>query len=203
MLLKVCGLKNEENIKQVANLMPDFMGFIFYPPSKRFVGDDFEMPIIPPQIKKTGVFVNAKADYIIEKINRYKLDFIQLHGNESPDFCEVMSHLVKVIKAFGVDKDFDLKILENYKNSCSYFLFDSKTNEYGGSGKQFDWTIFKGYDNSTPFFLSGGIGLEEIERLKIEKLNVYAIDVNSKFETEPGIKDIDKLKNINSALITK
>lgn len=196
MLLKVCGLKYPENIKQVEQLKPDFIGFIFYPESKRFVGDDFIMPAISREIKKVGVFVNASANYIIDKVDEYKLDLIQLHGNESPAFCEVLNHVIPVIKAFGIDESFDFKIVESYKNACSYFLFDTKAKEYGGSGKQFDWTILEKYDNSLPFFLSGGIGLEEIGRLKIEKLKNYAVDVNSRFETEHGLKDIKQLEKI-------
>ena len=203
MLLKICGLKDKENIEQIAALRPDFMGFVFYSPSKRFVGEGFNMPVIPSEIKKVGVFVNAKADYIIEKIDRYKLDFIQLHGNESSSFCEVMSHLVKVIKAFGMDEHFDFNVLNAYKNVCEYFLFDTKTTEHGGSGKQFDWTLLEKYDNTVPFFLSGGIGLEEIKEVQNlptgqagSKFKVYCVDVNSKFEIEPGLKDIEKLKKI-------
>lgn len=204
MLLKICGLKDPENIKQVAALKPDFMGFIFYPKSKRFVGDDFVIPPISPEIKKVGVFVNANASFIIDKVDEHKLDLIQLHGDEKPEFCEVLNHIVPVIKAFGIDETFDFRILESYKNVCSYFLFDTKTKEYGGSGKQFDWTILEKYDNSLQFFLSGGIGLEEIQRLKIEKLedwkigklNIHVIDVNSKFEVKPGIKDIKELEKL-------
>ena len=164
MQLKVCGLKYKENIEQVAALRPDYMGFIFYPQSKRFVGDDFKMPMISPEIKKVGVFVNATAGYIIEKIDKHGLDFIQLHGNESASFCEVMSHLVKVIKAFGIDDNFDFNVLASYKNSCDYFLFDTKTTEFGGSGKQFNRDVLKNYTHDVPFFLSGGIGLEEVEK---------------------------------------
>jgi phosphoribosylanthranilate isomerase len=200
MLLKICGLKNKENIEQIAALKPNLMGFIFYSQSKRFVGENFVMPVLSSEIKKVGVFVNAKADYIIEKINEHKLDIIQLHGDESASFCESMSHFIPVIKAFGVDDNFDFKKLDKYTNSCAYFLFDTKTADYGGSGKQFNHELLKKYDGETPFFLSGGIGLEEIEKLKIKKLNIHAIDVNSKFETEPGIKDIEMLKLITHHL---
>ncbi|MGZ4034723.1 MAG: phosphoribosylanthranilate isomerase [Bacteroidia bacterium] len=196
MFLKICGLKHKENIEQVAALKPDFMGFIFYPESKRFVGEYFRMPEIFPEIKKVGVFVNAKAGYIIEKIDEYNLDLIQLHGNESASFCEVMSHIVKVIKAFGIDENFDFNILENYKGSCDYFLFDTKTEGHGGSGKQFDWKFLENYKSDVPFFLSGGIGLKEIEDVQNLKLKVAGIDVNSKFETEPGIKNIKELEKI-------
>ncbi len=196
MRVKVCGMKYRDNIIEVAELNPDFMGFIFYPGSKRFVGEDFDMPVISPEIRKVGVFVDADATYIIDKVNRYKLDMIQLHGNEKPEFCEVLNHLVPVIKAFGVDEAFDLNTLEPYKNCCDYFLFDTKTSEHGGSGKQFDWTLLEQYDNSVPFFLSGGIGSEEIEKVKISKLKIFAIDVNSKFETEPGVKDVTKISEM-------
>lgn len=200
MLLKICGLKDPENIKQVADLKPNYMGFIFYPQSKRFVGDDFIMPAISPEIKKVGVFVNATASNIIEKIDEHKLDLIQLHGDEKPEFCEVLNHIVPVIKAFGIDGTFDFKTVELYKNSCNYFLFDTKTKEYGGSGKQFDWTILEKYDSSVPFFLSGGIGLEEIRKISNFKFQIHSIDVNSKFETEPGLKDLDKLKKLEHEL---
>ena len=200
MNFKVCGLKHPENIKQTAELKPNYMGFIFYPQSKRFVGEDFIIPAIPSEIKKVGVFVNASATYIIDKIDQYKLDLIQLHGDEKPDFCEVFNHLIPVIKAFGIDESFDFKKLEAYKECCSYFLFDTKTTEYGGSGKSFDKKILEKYDNSIPFFLSGGLGLEEVEKLVSEKSKIYAIDVNSKFEIEPGLKDIKKLKQLADEL---
>jgi phosphoribosylanthranilate isomerase len=196
MKLKVCGLRDIENIKQVAALQPDYMGFIFYERSKRFVGNDFIIPSISSEIKKVGVFVNSPIDYGIEKIKRYKLDYVQLHGDESAEYCASMSSHVKVIKAFGIDDNFDFKTVEPYKKYCNYFLFDTKTTDYGGSGMQFNWNVLEKYDNQIPFFLSGGIGLKEIEQLKIKKLNIYAVDVNSKFELEPGIKDIERLKKI-------
>ncbi len=200
MNLKVCGLKDPENIRHVAMLKPQFIGFIFYPKSKRFVGDDFVLPTISTEIKKVGVFVNAEVSAIIDKIDEYKLDLIQLHGDETPTFCEAFNNFIPVIKAFGINETFDFKSLNNYKECCSYFLFDTKTSEYGGSGKSFDRAILEKYDNSVPFFLSGGIGLEEIKNLKIgklENLKIYGIDVNSRFETEPGIKDIEQLEKIS------
>jgi phosphoribosylanthranilate isomerase len=202
MRIKVCGLKYKENIMQIAALKPDMMGFIFYEGSERFVGEDFEMPLIPFEIKKVGVFVNASATFIIDKINEHKLDLIQLHGNENPSFCEVLNHLIPVIKAFGVDSNFDLKSTEAYKDCCDYFLFDTKTAEYGGSGKQFDWNLLAKYDNSVPFFLSGGLGPEEIDRLKEVDLKMYAIDVNSKFETERGVKDVEKISDLKFQMNT-
>jgi phosphoribosylanthranilate isomerase len=208
--LKVCGLKYKENIVEIANLQPDYMGFIFYDPSKRFVGEDFEMPVISSDIKKVGVFVNATVDYIIDKIIKYKLNLVQLHGDENAAFCENLSlrlsqnentQNVKIIKAFGVDTNFDFKTLESFKNSCDYFLFDTKTKEYGGSGKSFDWSILKNYDNSKPCFLSGGIGLEELKNISDSQLQIYAIDVNSKFEVEPGLKNIKMIKELVDVLM--
>jgi phosphoribosylanthranilate isomerase len=196
MKLKVCGLKDPKNIIEVAELKPEFMGFIFYSHSKRFVGEYFEIPLIPSEIKKVGVFVNSKSDYIIEKIDKYKLDLIQLHGDESPEYCAQFNHSTPVIKAFGLDEGFDFEILEAYDNCCTYFLFDTKTKEYGGSGKQFDWKIIEKYDNKKPFFLSGGIGLEEIKKIANCKLQIDIIDVNSKFETNTGLKNISELKKI-------
>lgn len=201
MNFKICGLKDPENIKQVAALKPDYMGFIFYPSSKRFVGEDFIMPQFPSEIKKVGVFVNATATYIIDKIDQYKLDLIQLHGDEKPDFCEVFNHFIPVIKAFGIHEQFDWTELSNYEQKCSYFLFDTKTDQYGGSGKQFEWNLLKNYKGICPFFLSGGIGLEEIEKLKIEipiaiGMKNFVVDVNSKFEIEPGIKDVKKIEKV-------
>lgn len=194
MKLKVCGMKYADNIAEVAKLSPDYMGFIFYSKSKRFVGDDFTMPEIPASIKKVGVFVNESIENIEEKINKYKLDYVQLHGDESPEFCERISKSVKVIKAFGVDESFDFISLNKYENSCEYFLFDTKAAAYGGSGTSFDKSVLKKYHLSVPFFVSGGIGMEEIQNLRYQISNLYAVDVNSKFETEPGLKDINKLK---------
>jgi phosphoribosylanthranilate isomerase len=196
MKLKVCGLRDSENIKQVAALQPDYMGFIFYERSKRYIGNDFIMPFIPSEVKKVGVFVNADPDYVISKIEKYKLDYVQLHGDESAEYCASISNHAKVIKAFGVDDNFNFKIVEPYKKQCDYFLFDTKTADYGGSGKHFNWNVLEKYDNQIPFFLSGGIGLEEIEKLRIKNLNIYAVDVNSKFELAPGIKDIERLKKL-------
>lgn len=201
MKIKVCGMKYEANIRELARLSPDYIGFNFYTRSKRYVGRNFESRVvdsIPKKIKRVGVFVNTSGDYITDKVRRYKLDYIQLHGNESPDFCKRMSEYARIIKAFGVDNNFDFSILEAYKPYCDYFLFDTKTSGYGGSGRTFNWKLLKAYDNKVPYFVSGGIGLEEISNLIRETTNVkpYALDVNSKFEIKPGLKDIDKLKTL-------
>lgn len=195
MKLKVCGMKYEENIRQVAELKPDYMGFIFYSKSKRFVGNDFNLPSFPASIKKVGVFVNEEEDVVRQKTDEHKLDFIQLHGDESPEYCRSLSKYVKIIKAFGMDEHFEFEKLNSYKTSCTYFLFDTKSKEYGGTGKSFDWDILKMYDDEVPFFLSGGIDESSLDELrKIKNLNIHAIDINSKFELSPGVKDIEKIK---------
>ncbi len=199
MKIKVCGNKYKENIDQVAGLKPDCMGFIFYEPSKRYVTEEFQMPVLPPGIKKAGVFVNANADYIIDKISKHNLDCIQLHGDEPPYFCRQMQRITCIIKAFGIDDKFDFQSLEAYKESCNYFLFDTKTAEHGGSGQQFDWKLLKKYKQQVPFFLSGGLDLEAPKKmiaLTEQYPMLHGIDVNSRFEISPGVKDINKLKEL-------
>jgi len=198
--LKVCGMRDKQNIIDVCCLKPDYLGFIFYEKSKRFVGEDFYSEIITSissDILKVGVFVNADLNYIKEKIFKYKLDFVQLHGDETPNFCEEIKMLkVNIIKVFRLDQQFDFNVCQSYKNVCDYFLFDTQTFDFGGSGKRFDWNILKKYDNEIPFFLSGGIDLEYINDIfKIaEKMNIHAVDINSRFEISDGIKDVDKVK---------
>jgi phosphoribosylanthranilate isomerase len=198
MKLKVCGLKYSDNIKQIAELNPDYMGFIFFEGSKRFVGHDFVMPEIQQGVKKSGVFVNAPQAFILENVKKHKLDIIQLHGDESPEYCEQLSKSVSVIKAFGVDENFDLKVLNSYKPFCKFFLFDSKTESFGGSGKPFNWEVLKNYDNAVPYFIAGGMDLEEFRKVEALNLKVYGIDVNSKFEIKPGYKDIIKIIQIKN-----
>ena len=197
--IKVCGMKFHENINQLAALKPDYMGFIFYEKSKRFVGnslDNFDFSEFPKSINKVGVFVNSSLDYVLLQKEKYNLDFIQLHGNESPNFCEKLEEKgVKIIKAFQISEEFDFSLCENYNNSCEYFLFDTQTAQYGGSGKKFDWKLLENYKNKKEFFLSGGIRLENADEiLKIKDLNIHCIDVNSKFEIEPALKNILKLE---------
>lgn len=195
MKLKVCGMKYEENIRQVAELKPDYMGFIFYSKSKRFVGADFKFPSLPASIKKVGVFVNEAEDMVRQKTAEHKLDFAQLHGDENPEYCQSLNKYVKIIKAFGMDDHFDFGLLKAYKTSCAFFLFDTKSKEYGGTGKTFNWKILRNYDNEIPFFLSGGIDENSLDELKNHRgMNIHALDINSKFETEPGKKDFEKIK---------
>lgn len=191
MKLKVCGMREAENCAKVAALQPDYMGFIFYAPSPRYVAT--QTPNIPHTIIKTGVFVDASLDYVVDTLKEHQLQAVQLHGAENPAFCSYIKSLgVEVIKAFGVGQHFDFKQLESYLEACTYFLFDTQTPAKGGSGKKFDWSLLQDYPYSKPFFLSGGIGpndLQALKELKKSSLPLYALDVNSKFETAPAKKD--------------
>jgi phosphoribosylanthranilate isomerase len=196
MKIKVCGLRDPENIKQVIALSPDYVGFIFYDKTPRFVG---ELPVeilktIPSNIIKTAVFVNETAESIEALIAKYNFDAIQLHGNESPAFCALFKGRVKVIKAFGLSDEFDFDQLYNYVDHVDVFLFDKKTSIYGGSGKVFDWDILDKYNLDKPFFLSGGLSPDNLAEIQnITHPQFYGVDLNSRFETEPGIKNIEKL----------
>jgi len=203
--LKVCGMKYPENISQLVDIQPDYMGFIFYKKSKRYMADSLEPEVlkdIPEHIKKVGVFVNESMEIIIKMAEKFKLDFIQLHGDESPDFCNSLQvNGLNIIKAFQIHQNFDFAQLESYKKSCQYFLFDTQTLLYGGSGHKFDWHLLENYDNEKAFFLSGGIDIQDIDNIKnISNLNIHAIDINSKFESEPGLKNIEKVKKFKDLL---
>ncbi len=198
--LKVCGMREPKNILQVAALNPDYMGFIFYPASKRFVADLNEdvLKSLPQTIKKTGVFVNVALNEILEKVEKYQLDAVQLHGNEPKELCkQIQSEGIEVIKAFGIDESFDFGILNEYEEVTDYFLFDTKTPAHGGSGKAFNWELLEKNQSKKGYFLSGGLGIETIGALNdFNAPGLYALDLNSRFETEPGVKDINKLNII-------
>jgi phosphoribosylanthranilate isomerase len=192
-------MKYPENIQQVAQLLPDYLGFIFYDKSPRYF--EFEIPKFSETIQKVGVFVNASLDEILNKIKQYDLQLVQLHGNESPEFCNLLKHInVKIIKVFAVDDDFHFEEIQPFENVCDYFLFDTKGKSYGGNGVAFDWQVLKQYPSKKPFFLSGGIGLGDIEKIKQLHLPIHAIDVNSKFEMEPGLKNIQQLIQLQNEL---
>ncbi|MDR0823615.1 MAG: phosphoribosylanthranilate isomerase [Prevotella sp.] len=197
MKIKVCGMKYPDNIKDLFNLPIDFMGMIFYDKSPRFAGkqDLSDLSELRRKIGRVGVFVNADLDYIIEKTNRYGLDIIQLHGNESPEFCKRLNETMPIIKAFSIGEASDFEQTEKYEGLWGYFLFDTKTPRYGGSGQKFDWNILNAYEGDIPFFLSGGISIDDADKIKeIQHPKFHGIDLNSKFETEPGLKDIELLK---------
>jgi phosphoribosylanthranilate isomerase len=199
MKVKICGIQQPKNLQQVAALKPDYMGFIFYPKSPRYVmshlnASDFEN--IPESIKKIGVFVNEDPEVIMEYVEQFNLDGIQFHGDESPDTIYKFRNIGLVLfKAFGLQDDFDFDKLKEYEHAVDYFLLDTKTSQYGGSGQKFNWDILKNYSSSKPFLLSGGIGVEELEDvMSLQGMPIHAVDLNSKLEISPGLKDIDKVK---------
>ena len=202
MKLKVCGMREPDNIAALSALQPDYMGFIFWAPSSRYVSET--TPVLDKSIKKTGVFVDASVDYIQSSIPAHQLQAVQLHGEETPGYCQLVQNFgVEVIKAFSVKDAFDFSMLEAYENSCDFFLFHTKGALPGGNGYTFDWSLLKEYPSQKPFFLSGGIGLEntqEIKELLNTDLPLHAIDVNSKFEVAPGLKKIEELTQFKNEL---
>ena len=195
-------MREPNNIAALSDLQPDYMGFIFWAPSSRYV--ETTTPELPKAIKKTGVFVDASVDYIQSMVQQHDLQAVQLHGEETPNYCQLVQGFgVEVIKAFSVKSTFDFSLLEAYENSCDFFLFDTKGALPGGNGYTFDWSILRKYPSQKPFFLSGGIGLEntqEIKELLNTDLPLFAIDVNSKFELAPGLKKIEALKQFKKEL---
>ena len=195
-------MREPDNIAALSALQPDYMGFIFWASSSRYVSET--TPVLDKSIKKTGVFVDASVDYIQSSISAHQLQAVQLHGEETPSYCQLVQNFgVEVIKAFSVKDAFDFSMLEAYENSCDFFLFDTKGALPGGNGYTFDWSLLKEYPSQKPFFLSGGIGLENIQEIK-ELLNtdlpLHAIDVNSKFEVAPGLKKIEELTQFKNEL---
>ncbi len=204
MKLKICGMKHEENIARIAELQPDFLGFIFHENSPRhFVNT---MPHLPNSISKVGVFVNKNIEFIEDKINTFNLQLVQLHGNESPEFCnKLQAQNIKIIKVFSIKDEFDFSLLQPYEEVCDFFLFDTKGRLPGGNGYTFNWSILNNYSSSKPYFLSGGIGLHHLNELKTFKNTeaskyCYALDINSQFEIEPGLKSYDHVEKFKSQL---
>jgi len=200
--LKVCGMREAVNILEVASLQPDYLGFIFYEKSKRFVGNDFSIPNeFPSTIKRVGVFVNEKVDNILKLVSKYRLDFVQLHGDEILEDCKVLKeNKIGVIKVFSIYNEFDFDKTKPFQSYSDYFLFDTKSESYGGSGKSFDWGLLKKYDQQIPFFLSGGLSPDNSNIKELKGMNLHGIDVNSGVETSPGLKSIQKIKSIKSIL---
>lgn len=201
MLIKVCGMREPENIHRVAEAGADWVGFIFYARSPRFAGslspDEIskERAVREPPVR-VGVFVDVTPEYMMEMGNKYALGYLQLHGNESPDTCYALQKRgYAVIKAFSIADKEDLKLTADYEGRADYFLFDTKCNGYGGSGKQFDWSVLTAYKGQTPFLLSGGINPDSVKAIRnFHHPKLAGLDLNSGFETAPGLKDIEKLK---------
>ena len=194
--IKVCGLKNSANKQEVENLDVDFLGHIFYPPSKRYVGENPDNRLFDSEKSSVGVFVDENAFEILRLAKKFGFEWIQLHGKENPKTCGILKKQgLKIIKAFSVDKDFDFSITQPYAKVANFFLFDTKTKLHGGSGKKFNWDILQKYEGHTPFFLSGGIEPRDVQSIKeVNHPKLTGVDLNSGFEDEPGLKNIEKLK---------
>jgi phosphoribosylanthranilate isomerase len=203
--IKICGMKYPDNMTEIGSLLPDYMGFIFWEKSARYF--DGQIPNLPESIKKVGVFVNESIEVILAKALQYNLQAIQLHGDESVEFCKILktkiSQEIKIIKVFSISDDFDFELLTPFELVCDFFLFDTKGKLPGGNGFTFDWKVLENYSSKKPFFLSGGIGTEEINSIKEilkTQLPIHALDLNSKFETAPGLKDKTTFENFQKNL---
>ena len=209
MNIKVCGITSMKQLKQLDGLDIDYAGFIFYKDSPRYIGDKIskkELKSADFDIKRVGVFVNPEMIDVLDAIDEYGLDVVQLHGEESPEMCDDLSSEVEVIKAFSIGDDANADIdnlVAPYDAVCDFYLFDTagKNGEPGGTGRQFDWSLLNKCRIEKPFFLSGGIGLEDAAKIKaFRHSDFYGIDINSKFEKEPGVKDMALMLQFLQAL---
>lgn len=194
LLIKVCGMTEAENIRRVEQLGVNMMGFIFYPKSPRCLCG---MPgYLPSRARRVGVFVNESKENVLMYADRFGLDYLQLHGNESPAYCRSLRRAgMRLIKAFAVAQPRDLLAVSAYNGLCDYYLFDTKTPQYGGSGNRFDWNLLHRYDGPTPFLLSGGIHPYSAKAVReFHHPRLAGIDLNSRFETAPGIKDVERIE---------
>jgi phosphoribosylanthranilate isomerase len=197
--VKVCGMRDVLNIAEVAMLNPEYIGFIFYDQSPRFAGDlnEIVLDVLSSKTSSVGVFVDAKFDYVTELAEHYQFKILQLHGNETPEYCAELKakYNYKIIKSFGIKSEDDFAKIFDYEQICDYFLFDTKTKLYGGSGEKFDHNLLNSYKGSTPFFLSGGIALQDAENIIANRHDLcIGVDINSRFEISPGIKNVGQVK---------
>jgi phosphoribosylanthranilate isomerase len=205
MQVKVCGMRDAQNIQEVARCGPHYMGFIFYSGSPRYVGDPFQLPAFNSRIKRVGVFVNASVEEVLRQVKTHGLEFVQLHGQETPEVCgQLKDSSVGVIKSFTVTPGFRFDVLNAYEGKIEYALFDSPGRSAGGNGTAFDWQMLKRYHQRIPFFLSGGVGPENVHRLyDLKHMNLHAIDVNSRVEYRPGLKNIQLVKELIDRVVTR
>lgn len=211
MKLKVCGITQLDQLLALQAMDIDYAGLIFYEGSPRFVGahdfkpSDLKQDVI--SIKRIGVFVNANEDEILQAVDEWQLEMVQLHGEESPVFCEKISNHVKTIKAFRVNEVESLTYkVAPYENSVEYYLFDAMGKQYGGTGNKFDWKVIDEANIQKPYFLSGGIGRDDVDSIQAfveANNNCFAIDVNSRFEVKPGLKNLEILRNFTESLLKK
>ncbi len=196
MIVKVCGMRDQSNIDALSELQIDMMGFIFYPKSSRFIAE--KVPQTPKNIARVGVFVDSDLQTMLTTASTNSLNILQLHGSESVEICrELRSRGYKIIKAVSVATAEDLENSEKYVGEVDFMLFDTKCSGYGGSGERFDWSLLQNYSATTPFLLSGGIDLNMADDISNIKHPQFAgVDLNSRFEISPAMKDIEKLKKI-------
>jgi phosphoribosylanthranilate isomerase len=198
--IKVCGITELTQLEALNEMPIDLVGLNFYPKSPRFINND-QLAITGTSLKKAGVFVNADIHEISEKAAAYGLDVIQLHGDESPDFVAKVAEKWPVIKAFGLHEQFDFDLLKDFEQQANWFLFDTSTKGYGGSGQKFNWQLLAQYTGNKPFWLSGGITLADIPEIKqVQDDRFIGIDINSGFEIAPGIKDLKLIKALTEEL---
>lgn len=204
--LKICGMRDPDNVRAVASLSPHYLGFIFFSKSPRYVRQDFIIPAeLSQNIKRVGVFVNESSDVMVTQMHRQKLDYLQLHGNEGLQQCEELKMMgAKIIKVFSVDDNFDFKTTHSYEAIADFFLFDTKGKYYGGNAETFNWGILKKYNQKVPFFLSGGISPENVTAIvDLKDMNIHALDINSGVESAPGVKDCNEIKKIIDIINSK
>ncbi|MCC8197052.1 MAG: phosphoribosylanthranilate isomerase [Tannerellaceae bacterium] len=203
MIIKVCGMRDLDNIRELSKLDIQWIGFIFYPGSPRYIlekNPDLTSDLLSEihyPFRKVGVFVNATPEEMMTTATRFNLDYLQLHGNETPDTCHTLrkrGH--SIIKVFSVESEKDIEKIQEYEEKADYFLFDTKCSGYGGSGKRFDWSILTAYQGKTPFLLSGGINPDSVEAIRnFGHPQLAGIDLNSGFEIAPAMKNIPQLSS--------
>lgn len=206
MQLKVCGMKNWDNMKALEKLQPDLMGLIFHKASPRYVGNvSFTSKIKELKLQKVGVFVNEDVSAILEYVQNFGLSGVQLHGDETLEVCrQLKAHQLEVIKVFAIGEVLPLDEMRPYVGTVDYFLFDTLTEKRGGSGQKFDWQLLQAYSLHTPFFLSGGISADDSSALRaFEHPNWAGVDINSKFEDAPGLKNIERIKMFKDKIYAK
>lgn len=206
MKLKVCGLREDENVKAIAALRPQWMGFIFSPASPRYflaANKKASLGELEPAIKRVGIFVNEGLEEILRLNKLYKFDYVQLHGNEGVDFCrQLQQHGIAIIKAFRIDNNFDFSKVNGFAPYVELFLFDTAGKRYGGNGVQFNWELLNDKRFSKPFLLSGGIGPEDAKHVKLFRHpDMIGVDVNSRFEISPGLKNVEALKLFQQQIV--
>lgn len=211
MKLKVCGITQLEQLKQLDDIGVNYAGLIFYDQSARCIINKLNAEDVKPlhlSLKKIGVFVNAEEEFIMSQVENFGLDMVQLHGDETPGFCKLISDQITVTKAFRITQTNEQNIdwmMKPYEEYCDYYLFDTnRKNAYGGTGEKFDWKILHQNKINKPFFLSGGIGLKDVEKLKVfEHPFFYCVDVNSRMEISEGVKDMEAIKTMAEELLDK